>query len=115
MFILLIFTEIRLRGTSSATGTGRVEILYGGEWGTICDDRWDLNDARVVCRQLGYQNAVEALQGGQVPPGSGKIWLDEVGCTGSEISIKFCQHGGWENHDCTHSEDAGVKCSGGKN
>ena len=43
--------------------------------------------------------------------GSGQIWLDDVGCSGSESSIINCQHGGWGVENCGHSEDASVICS----
>ncbi|XP_028408889.1 scavenger receptor cysteine-rich type 1 protein M130-like [Dendronephthya gigantea] len=108
--------SIRLRGPSRLNGTGRVEILYLGIWGTICDDNWDINDARVACRQLGYWNALRALRGRDVPSGSGQIWLDEVGCTGTEQNLESCPHNddvGWGSHDCDHSEDAGVGCTSG--
>ena len=110
--IFFIFCkDVRLRGPLSANGTGRVEILNKGQWGTICDDGWDINEAKVVCRELGYEYAVRALRGGQVPSGFGEIWLDDVKCTGNEENLTSCFHKGWGNHNCAHKEDAGVECS----
>ncbi|XP_062903312.1 galectin-3-binding protein-like [Mobula hypostoma] len=89
---------------------GRVEVYYDGEWGTVCDDGWDLTDAHVVCRSLGYLNATEAVRGGAFGSGSGPILLDDVFCTGTETSLANCKTKGWKIHDCQHSEDAGVRC-----
>ncbi len=102
---------LRLRGPLSGNGIGRVEVFYNGQWGTVCGDSWDINNARVACRQLGYKYGVRGLRGSDVPDGSGQIWLDDVDCTGSERSLASCSHSSWGVHNCGHSEDAGVECS----
>ena len=88
-----------------------MEIFYNGDWGTVCDDEWGMNDARVVCRQLGFLGAVSAPTDARFGAGRGPIWLDDVGCFGSEISIVNCKHRGWGVENCGHSEDASVICS----
>ena len=106
--------SIRLQGPLSEKGIGRVEVLYKGKWGTICDQNfeWGIKDCRVVCRQLGYYDAVRTLRRSEFPPGSGKIWLAKVACTGKEQNIAGCSHNGWGVvSGCTHNNDVGVKCS----
>ena len=46
--------------------------------------------------------------------GSGPILLDDVQCTGSELRLSECAHSGVEVHDCSHTEDAGVRCLSGE-
>ena len=99
---------MRLVG-GSGPHTGRVEVLHNGNWGTVCDTYWDLHDATVVCRQLGYGRTVAALAAYE--GASGPIWYDAVNCSGSEVSLTQCAHGGLGVHACTHSRDAGVFCA----
>ena len=100
---------MRLVG-GSGPHLGRVEVYHRGNWGTVCSfSGWDLQEATVVCRQLGYGRAVAALvdYGG----GSGPIWYKDVRCSGSEASITQCSIGDLGVSDCDHSDDAGVICA----
>ncbi|KAL7860897.1 hypothetical protein AOLI_G00172460 [Acnodon oligacanthus] len=92
--------------------SGRVEVYYNGQWGTVCDDSWGDSDAAVVCREMGCGRAVRATESVHFGQGSDPILLDDVQCSGSESSITACRHNGWGKHNCRHSEDAGVVCSG---
>ena len=86
---------------------------YNGVWGTVCDDGWDLNDAQAVCNELGLGKAVAARQNAFYGQGSGRIWLDDVNCVGIEKTIRRCSHRGWGSHNCSHTDDASVKCTAG--
>ena len=89
-------------------------MYHNGEWGTVCDREWDLNDAQVVCSELGLGKAVNARHRAYYGQGSGPIWLDYLRCTGNEQTIGDCTHLGWGIHYfCNHSKDAGVKCTEG--
>ncbi|XP_072172288.1 scavenger receptor cysteine-rich domain-containing protein DMBT1-like [Diadema setosum] len=101
--------EVRLVGSSCNT-EGRVEVRYDGEWGTVCDDDWDLNDADVVCRMLGFESASEEMCCAAFGEGSGPILLDNVECSGSENSLAECRHNGFGENNCLHGEDAAVRC-----
>lgn len=88
-----------------------MEVYLNYNWGTVCDDAWDLPDAQVVCRQVGCGQAVEAvLQASKFGSGTGTIQLDNLKCTGTESSLLTCSHILWNVHNCDHSEDAGVVC-----
>lgn len=43
-----------VNGTGGATNIGRVEFCRNGVWGTVSDYEFDMNDAKVVCRKLGF-------------------------------------------------------------
>ena len=121
--------NLRLVGGSNH---GRVEICINGVWGTVCDSYWDSNDARVVCRQLGFRSGrnvalgnscwflsifiviylvTSVFYGGYFGQGTGPLILYSLGCTGTESSLLRCSHSIVGVATCSHSNDAGVVCS----
>ena len=107
---ILTLTTVRLVSPTNSLSSGRVEVFYNGTWGTICGDSWDLQDADVVCRQLGFNGASSAPADAVFGQGTGPIWLDDVNCEGNETSITQCNHGGWGVHNCGYGKNAGVVC-----
>uniref|UniRef100_A0A673IL11 Si:dkey-21h14.10 n=1 Tax=Sinocyclocheilus rhinocerous TaxID=307959 RepID=A0A673IL11_9TELE len=106
-FCILSAGNVRLVDGSNSCA-GRVEVYYSGEWGTVCGDYWDLTNTAVVCRELGCGETSNTMRAAHFGPGSGKIWMDDVICSGSESSIFDCSKTKMSDHNCGHSEDVGV-------
>ena len=91
--------------------SGRLEVLFNGESGTICDDFFQNSGtgATVACRQLGFKSGTRAAFA-TFPEGTGTIGLDNVSCTGNESSLDQCSNNGFGVHNCIHAEDVGIVC-----
>jgi hypothetical protein len=102
-----------------------MQVLVDGEWGTVCDDGWDADDAAVACRQLGF--SADGAQALSSSPNSDqlqsyfggndaiRINMANVGCWGSgllgESTLQGCAFNRiWQNEHCSHDDDAGVHC-----
>ena len=81
-----------------------VEQFYTGSWNSVTvDDDWELNDAEVVCRQLGLGGAVRATTGFFFGRGTGRALLSNVDCTSSETGLGWCLHSGWIRTSCSQT------------
>ncbi|XP_071945662.1 uncharacterized protein [Antedon mediterranea] len=107
---LAINRPARLRLVGGNGYFGRVEINIDGEWGTVCDDYFGIEEARVVCRGLNLPEATEAISRAAYGQGSGPIICDNLGCNGNENDLAACSSNGIRIHNCAHSEDASVYC-----
>ncbi len=93
-----------------------MEVCNNNVWGTVCDDFFAVNEANVICRQLGYLppgTRAVAERRARFGQGTGPITFDNLACTGTEASLFDCPHNGLNIHNCLHSEDAGVTCPTG--
>uniref|UniRef100_A0A8C2E6D4 SRCR domain-containing protein n=1 Tax=Cyprinus carpio TaxID=7962 RepID=A0A8C2E6D4_CYPCA len=80
--------------------SGRLEVYHNAVWGSVCDDHWDISDAQVVCRQLGFFGA-----------GEGVVWLNRAECRGNEVHLWDCPPSLKNHTDCSHKEHAGLTCA----
>lgn len=88
---------------------GTVEVCNDNMWGTVCDTLWNDNDAKVVCKQLGYSSTAVAIYNSVFGSGNGNnTWNDVGGCRGTEGSIITC--GFTTSVDCNTTHFAGVRC-----
>ena len=116
-----------MNGTT--TSDGRVEMCVNNSYSTICDSQWDIRDARVACRQLGFSDAstfsvtyghswalinifllidVTALRQSVFGEGSGQILLSQLLCNGGEMALQRCP-----SRAGSECGAAGVRCEGG--
>ena len=111
MCVAIVEGAVRLVNGNNAS-EGRVEIYLQGQWGTVCDDLWDIREATVVCKQLGFLDAISAVGSAEFGEGSGPIQLDDLpDCVGNETTLIHCSARPIKEHNCAHSEDAGVRCN----
>lgn len=82
---------VRLMGGRNS-GEGRVEIEVGGEWGTVCPDRWTVLEAMVVCKQLGLKYASNAVKSRAFGGIMSRRLASGVECYGDEDNLSDCHH-----------------------
>ena len=114
MFLFFYFLDggsatraIRLLRNNSKL-SGQVEIYHSGSWEAICYDTWDIHDASVACRQLGYSGATGITR--ETPRASPGNGLNNLQCKGNENALGDCVRD-WTSESCDYGF-AGITCSG---
>ncbi|EFX72191.1 hypothetical protein DAPPUDRAFT_254629 [Daphnia pulex] len=106
--LVALYSELLVRLADGPDSlSGRVELRQNGIWGTVCDDDFGPEEATVICRMLNLNGPAQPAKSGSFGPGKGPIWLDELGCSGTENTLMECARLPWAKHNCRHTEDAG--------
>ena len=92
-----------------SSSEGRVQVYSGEAWAAVCQDAWDLNDAIVVCRELGFEQAIDVDEFfGQV--NGQEIIRSGLECVGNETTVSKCRHSGLGDGLCQDRKVAGLRC-----
>ena len=111
LFMPLAVGPGAVRLVNGTLSSGTVQIFYDQKWGTVCDESWDITDANVVCRQLGFSGADHSVRSVYESLQAGHVWINKVNCSGRESLLYNCKHSGWRTRGCSHNRMAGVSCS----
>ncbi|CAM4441197.1 unnamed protein product, partial [Caretta caretta] len=100
------------RLANGSTGClGRVELLHGGAWGTLCDSQWDLQAAHALCQQLDCGFALSMPAGQLFGTGEGPVWNGTFGCERNESRLRDCPVTALGTTECPPGSEASVVCS----
>ncbi|KAK2194935.1 bifunctional LCCL domain/LCCL domain superfamily/SRCR-like domain superfamily/SRCR-like domain/SRCR domain/Concanavalin A-like lectin-glucanase domain superfamily [Babesia duncani] len=106
-------------GAPSTTGTGRLEMLYNGSFGSICNESWTRIAEKIACLEMGYSGVHKGGAShkqcedlGLCAPILNKISGVGFNCTGSESRLSQCPHEADNDIYCTHKQDVVISCSG---
>ncbi|XP_068747392.1 hemicentin-1-like [Montipora capricornis] len=100
---------VRITGAKVGYG-GRVEVFYRGRWGKICRNEWDINDVKVVCKQLGFRGALaEFMTGNITTDKSIPVVMSDIACTGQESVLAQCNRSDGD-HRCPEDIGAQALC-----
>ena len=117
-----VSVPVRLGGIGSSALEGYVEAfdVSNSVWSSVCDTSFDILDAHVICKMMGFNTSIIALTNsaaheiyGTSPSGSNFV-LDNLDCSGKENSVFECQLTGELSDECEATQIAGVKCSESK-
>ena len=104
---------VRLAGLDNINYAGRVEVFYQGKWGKICRNQWDINDVKVVCKQLGFQSAVAEFIGMDTKDQNIPVVMSNVACTGQESVLASCKRFDGKDY-CVDNKGAQAFCEPSK-
>ncbi|XP_063338333.1 scavenger receptor cysteine-rich type 1 protein M130-like [Pelmatolapia mariae] len=103
------YDSVRLLNGSSLC-SGRLQVKSNQRWSSVCEEDFDLQDAEVVCRELGC-GPPSLLQGALYGEVEAPVWSREFQCGGHESALLDCRSSGSVRNSCSPGKAAGLTCS----